>query len=132
MATWTPKEQEEIEYRIKIVKSFLEQWERMDELVQKAFRQKEVTGDEEEEFLKLKSQLARRHQYIMEYLGKEYVRPEPITPFLSSTVTLDNMKDIHFDFFKKLRLQWHATMLQLNEALGYLMTHLELQVPLED
>jgi len=132
MATWNQKEQEELEYRIKLIKNFLDKWDRYDQLLQKSYREKNNTSEEEEEFLKLKSQVARSHQYLMEYLGPEYVRPEPITPFLSSTVTLDNMKDIQFDFFKKLRLQWHATMLRLNEALGYLMTHLELQVPLDD
>lgn len=131
MASWNQKEQEEIEYRIQLIKGFLEKWERFDELMQKAFFTKNVSEEEEDEFMKLKAQLARRHQYILEYLGAEYVKPEPITPYLSSTVTLSNLKDIHFDFYKKLRLQWHATYLRLNEALGYLMTHLELQIPLD-
>lgn len=132
MASWNPKEQEEIEYRAQLIKQFLEKWERFDELFQKAFTEKSVAAEEEDEFMKLKAQLARRHQYILEYLGNEYFKPEPITPYLSSTVTLSGMKEIHFEFYKKLRLQWHATLLRLTEALGYLMTHLELQIPLED
>ena len=59
-----------------------------------------MSQEEEEEFLRLKAQLARRHQYILEYLGKEYDRPEPITPYLSSTVTLNGLKDIHPEFYK--------------------------------
>jgi len=94
MVSWNPKEKEEIEYRIKVVKEFLKLWERYDELF--------------------------RHAY----------RAEPITSYLSDTVTLRGMVGIHFDFYKKLRMQWHATFLRLNEALGYLMTHLEMEMPL--
>ena len=132
MASWNPKEKEEIEFRIKAIQQFLELWYRYDELFQHAYRDKDVSAEKEEEFLKLKSQLARRHQYLMEYLGKEYSRAEAITPFLSDTVTLRNMVGIYFDFYKKLRLQWHSTMLRLNEALGYLMTHMELESPIEE
>ncbi|MGC9329469.1 MAG: hypothetical protein ACP5I1_17675 [Candidatus Hinthialibacter sp.] len=132
MASWNPKEKEEIEYRIKIIKEFLKLWERYDELFRQAYLDKKATPEEEEEFFKIKAQLARRHQYLLEYLEEEYDRAEPITPYLSDTVTLHGMLNIHFDFYKKLRLQWHATFLRLNEALGYLMTHLELEKPLGD
>ncbi len=131
MASWNQKEKEEIEYRIKVIKEFLKLWERYDELFRHAYRDKDASATEEEEFFKLKAQLARRHQYLMEYLEKEYVKAEPVTPYLSDTVTLRGMINIHFDFYKKLRMQWHATFLRLNEALGYLMTHLELEMPLE-
>jgi len=130
MASWNQKEKEEIEYRIKVIKEFLKMWERYDELFRHAYRDKEATTAEEEEFFKLKGQMARRHQYLLEYLEKEYARAEPVTPYLSDTVTLRGMIGIHFDFYKKLRMQWHATFLRLNEALGYLLTHLELEMPL--
>jgi len=132
MASWNQKEKEEIEFRIDAIKKFLKMWYRYDELFQHAFLDQEASQEQEEEFFKLKSQLARRHQYLLEYLGKEYDRAEPITEYLSDTVTLRNMIGIHFDFYKKLCVQWHATMLRLNEALGYLMTHLELEIPLEE
>lgn len=132
MASWTPKEKDEIEYRISAISQFLEMWVRYDELFLQAFHEKKTNAEHEEEFLKLKGALARRHQYLMQYLGKEYYRPEPITEFLSDTVTLHNMIGIHIDFFKKLCLQWHHTFIHLNEALGYLRTHLELERPLEE
>ncbi|RJP35353.1 MAG: hypothetical protein C4527_00790 [Candidatus Omnitrophota bacterium] len=132
MASWNLKEKEEIEFRVNAIKQFLEMWHRYDDLFNHAFYNKEATPEQEEEFFKLKSQLARRHQYLLEYLGKEYDRAEPITPYLSDTVTLQNMIGIHFDFYKKLCLQWHDTTLRLNEALGYLLTHLDLEVPLEE
>ncbi len=132
MVSWSPKEKEEIEFRINAIKQFLELWYRYDELFQEAFHHEKCTPEMEDEFFKLKSQLARRHQYLLEYLGKEYDRAEPITPYLSDTVTLRNMVGIHFDFYKKLCLQWHDTTLRLNEALGHLMTHLDLEVPLEE
>ena len=131
MATWNQKEKEEIEFRIQSIKKMLDLWYRYDELFRKAYHTQEVSQEEDDEFLKIKSQLARRHQYLLEYLGKEYEKAEPITNYLSDTVTLRNMVGIHEDFYKKLCLQWHQTMLRLKEALGYLITHLELETPLE-
>ncbi len=131
MSTWNQKEKEEIEYRIKVIKQFLELWERYDAMFQHVYREQDATNEEEEEFFKIKSQLARRHQYLLEYLEDEYIKPEVITSYLSDTLTLRNMIGIHFDFYKKLRMQWHATFLHLNEALGYLMTHMELEMPLD-
>jgi len=131
MSTWNEKEKEEIEYRIKVIKQFIELWERYDAMFQALHRDLDATNEQEEEFFKIKSQLARRHQYLIEYLEDEYVKPEVITSYLSDTLTLHNMIGIHFDFYKKLRMQWHATFLHLNEALGYLMTRLELEMPLD-
>lgn len=130
MASWNQKEKEEIEYRIQVIKQFLELWNRYDQLFDSAYHEKDPKAELEVEFLKIKSNLARRHQYLMDYLGDEYKRPEPVTPFLSDTVTLQSMVNITFDFYKKLKLQWHATTLHLNEALGTLMTQLELEKPL--
>jgi hypothetical protein len=130
MASWSDREREEIEFRIAAVQKFLEQWQRFDSSFQRAYRQEKITQQDEEEFLKLKSEIARRHQYLLEYLGEEYRMGMPITSYLSDTVTLSNMQGIHFDFYKKLCGQWHATFLALNAALGYLMVHLEEQIPL--
>lgn len=131
MAGWNEREREEIEFRIAAIKKFLELWGKYDEMFQRAYREEgPIDQEDEEEFLKLKSELARRHQYLMEYLKEEYNLGVPITPYLSDTVTLDNMRGIHFDFYKKLCGQWHATFLALNNALGYLMVHLEDQIPL--
>ncbi|MBI1390943.1 MAG: hypothetical protein GC154_21135 [bacterium] len=131
MSAWNPKEQEEIEYRIKCIKQFLELWVRYDEFFQSAYHGAEVTAQQEEEFLKLKSQCARRHQYIIEYMGAEYKGAEQITNYLSDTVTLQTLVGIHFDFYKKLSLQWHHAFLKLNEALGILRTHLEIELALD-
>lgn len=133
MASWNPKEQEEIEFRIKAISQFLELWVRYGELFEVAYHDQQAESSQEEEFLKIKGQLARRHQYLSEYLGNEYARgkKEPITPFLSDTVTMRNMTSIQFDFYKKLMLQWHHTYLNMNEALGELRVHLELEIPLE-
>jgi hypothetical protein len=130
MASWNEREREEIEFRMAAVQKFLEQWQRLNAMFQRAYRQEEITQQDEEEFLKLKSLVARRHQYLLEYLGEEYEMGQPITPLLSDMVTLRNLQGIHWDFYKKLRGQWHVTFLALNSALGYLMVHLEEQIPL--
>ncbi|MFH1741341.1 MAG: hypothetical protein ABIH23_20245 [bacterium] len=130
MASWNDREREEIEFRIAAVQKFLDLWQQLNGMFQRAYRQEDVSQQDEEEFLKLKSTLARRHQYLMEYLSEEYDMGMPITALLSDMVTLNNMQGIHSDFYRKLRAQWHTTFLALNSALGYLMVHLEEQTPL--
>lgn len=131
MASWNEKEKEEIEYRIKHIKQFLDLWTRYDALFQSAYHEQKATPELEEEFLKLKAHCARRHQYLLEYLGKEYKGAEQVTPYLSDTVTLKTMIGIHVDFYKKLSLQWHHVFLRLHEAMGFLRTCLELEAPLD-
>ena len=131
MASWNQKEQEEIEFRVGAIKKFLELWFRYDELFQSAYGSEQIDPKEEDEYLQLKSQLARRHQYLLEYLGGEYEGGGPITEYLSNTVTLSGMRGLHPDFYKKLCGSWHKSAIYLNAALGYLQSRLEEQVPLE-
>ena len=130
MASWNDREREEIEFRIAAVQKFLDLWQQLNGMFQRAYRQEDISQQDEEGFLKLKSTLACRHQYLLEYLSEEYDMALPITSLLSDMVTLNSMQGIHADFYKKLRGQWHTTFLALNSALGYLMVHLEEQTPL--
>ncbi len=131
MASWNQKEQEEIEFRIGAIKKFLEHWHRYDDLIEKTFGTDSVDSKEEQEFLQLKSKLARQHQYLLEYLGNEYGSGVQITDYLADTVTLDGMRGIHLDFHKKLSGRWHKTTIFMNAALGYLQARLEDQIPLD-
>lgn len=130
MASWNQRELEEIEFRIAALKKQQEMWLRFDELFQSAYGAEKVDPKAEEEFLQLKSQIARRQQYLLEYLGSEF-GGEPLTDYLGDVVTLYAMREIHPDFYKKLCTRWHKAMINFNAAIGNLQSRLELQIPLE-
>jgi len=117
----------EAEEKIRNVREFLDNFYAFFHMVKKVYKDAESipTREDEENFLKLKSHLARRHQILLESLGKDYISAERITPLLSSTVTLRNVKTYHEDFYRKVEKQWHTVYLHLYETLGQLRHKLE-------
>lgn len=117
----------EVEEKIRNVREFLDNFYAFFQMVKKVHRDAETvpTREDEENFLKLKSHLARKHQILLESLGKDYISSERITPLLSSTVTLRNTKNFHEDFYRKVERQWHTVYLHLYETLGQLRYKLE-------
>jgi hypothetical protein len=112
----------ELEEKIRGVREFQDSFLTFFRLVKKAFKEAEVmpTREDEENFLRLKSNLARKHQILLESLGKDYISGERITPLLSATVTLRNTKTFHEEFYRKVEKQWHTVYLHLFETLGQL------------
>jgi type I site-specific restriction-modification system R (restriction) subunit len=117
----------EAEEKIRGVREFLDNFYTFYQMVKKVYKDAEAvpTREDEENFLKLKSHLARKHQILLESLGKDYISGERITPILSSTVTLRNIKTFHEDFYRKVEKQWHTVYLHLYETLGQLRHKLE-------
>lgn len=117
----------EVEEKIRNVREFIDSFLTFFRLVKTAYKEPEAlpTREQEEQFLRLKSSIARRHQILLESLGKDYISAERITPLLSSTVTLRNTKTFHEEFYRKVEKQWHTVFLHLYETLGQLRYKLE-------
>jgi len=74
----------------------------------------------ENQFLKIKSKLAREHQVIKECLGGDY-RFDPNTMNIISNAT--NLEAIYSQSevaIKKLQNEWHRAFISINETLGSL------------
>lgn len=112
----------ELEEKIRNLREFVDSFLTFFRLVKKAYTEPDTmpTREEEENFLRLKSSMARRHQILLESLAKDYISSERITPLLSATVTLRNTKTFHEEFYRKVEKQWHTVYLHLYETLGQL------------
>ena len=79
----------------------------------------EITREEEDKFLRLKCQLARRHEYLIYWLDKEYIVMEPITKLLQDTMTLRRVSEYKRNFYTKIEAAWHRTVLSLARTAGH-------------
>jgi hypothetical protein len=108
------------EERIKEIRSFIEMWLTYAKAFKRAFKGAEITREDENEFLKLKSNLARRHAILLEALQRDYIGGESIRPILSQTVTLSHVNRIRPEHYEKIERSWHETYIHLNETIGHL------------
>lgn len=110
----------ELEDRLKDIRSFLELWLQFHRAYKRAYRGEEVTREDETEFLKIKSSLARRHAILMASLDKDYIGGDTIRPILTQTVTLRHMSKIRPEHYERIERAWHNTYIHLNESVGHL------------
>ena len=119
-----PKHNER-EEQLKDVKDFLRLWLSFHKSYKRAYKGEEITAEAEAVFLKMKSELARRHVILMERLDEDYISAETIRPVLFQTVTLRQISSIRQEHFDKMENQWHSTYIHLNESIGHLTYLLE-------
>lgn len=113
------------EDRLKDIKGFLEIWLQFHKAYKRAYRGEEITRDAEAEFLKMKSNIARRHTFLLESLGRDYINADTVRPILSQTVTLRHMSKLRPEHYEKIERAWHNTYIHLNESVGHLRYLLE-------
>ncbi len=111
-----------LEEKNEILKGFIESWMLFFQMVRMAYheRDKIITAEDEKKFLKVKSHCARKHEFLLEALGSDYINGERITPLLNATVTLRNIQTFHDEFYRKVERQWHTSLLNLHVAWGQL------------
>jgi hypothetical protein len=116
-----------LEEKNEILKAFIESWMLFFQMVSAAYqeRDKMITVEDEKKFLKIKSHCARKHEYLLEALGSDYINGERITSLLNATVTLRNIQTFHEEFYRKVERQWHTSLLNLHLAWGQLRYKIE-------
>lgn len=74
----------------------------------------------ENQFLKVKSKLAREHQVIKDTLGADYRFDASIINIISSATNLEAIYSQSEVAVKKLQNEWHRAFISINETLGTL------------
>lgn len=112
-------EREQCERQVEYIRSFLDDWQAFLAMMRAAHRGRDITREDEAEFLKLKSQIAQRHQYMLNWIERDYLEREAITPLLRSCVTLGMIRGYDQEFYQKIEKQWHTTFIRLQLTLGH-------------
>jgi hypothetical protein len=72
----------------------------------------------ENQFLKIKSKLAREHQVIKEQLGADYKLDGNTMNIISGATNLESIYAQSEVAIKKLQNEWHRAFISINETLG--------------
>lgn len=74
----------------------------------------------ENQFLKIKSKLAREHQVLKECLGGDYKFDPNTMNIISNATNLETIYSQSEVAIKKLQNEWHRAFISINETLGTL------------
>jgi hypothetical protein len=72
----------------------------------------------ENQFLKIKSKLAREHQVLRESLGPDYKLDSNTMNIVSGATNLETIYSQSEVAIKKLQNEWHRAFISINETLG--------------
>ena len=103
----------ELREKIKGLKEIIDLWVKFNNLISDVQTNKAVTREQEDEFLNIKTLLARRQQVLKDSLLN-------LMNVLSQATTLNDMIKTPEIQAKKFYTDWHETYLRLNELLGRL------------
>lgn len=120
-----PKEREHLEECLANLKTFLVSWQAFYFLFRQTYLGEPVTVDLENRFLKMKSEVARKHQFLYEQLGQLYVGRALITDLLRMVVNLEKISKTQSSNFYKVERFWHEFYLNLYDTLTTIQFRLE-------
>ena len=107
-----------IEQRCQLVREFMNDWLLFNQILS-AYPKPGVNKAElENQFLKVKSKLAREHRVLQETLGSDYQLDGNTMNIVSGATSLETIYGQSDMSVKKLQQEWHRAFISINETLG--------------
>lgn len=100
--------------------TLLDLWRQFHEFFSMAVKGDNLTHENEEAFLDLKSQIAMLHDSFMEALTRDHNIGQEVLGIISRTITLKHLNRQSVADIKKMEIEWHESYLLLNDTIGYL------------
>jgi hypothetical protein len=116
-AALAPKDREQLEECVATVKSFLDLWLQFYWFFRRVFLGEPVNTQKELQFLQFKSEVARRHQYLMDQLGREYIGGGDITDLLRKVVNMEKIARTQKENYHKIEKEWHIVLINLHDTM---------------
>jgi hypothetical protein len=111
---------EELDRNIHVTREFMNDWLLFNQILS-AYPSPGVNKAQlENQFLKIKSKLAREHQVIKECLGADYKFDPNTMNIVSNATNLETIYSQSEVAIKKLQNEWHRAFISINETLGSL------------
>ena len=111
---------ETLERHVKLCNEFLNDWLLFNQILS-AFPSPGVNKAQlENQFLKIKSKLAREHQVLKDALGPDYKLDANTMNIVSGATNLEGIYSQSEVAIKKLQNEWHRAFISINETLGVL------------
>jgi hypothetical protein len=114
----TPEERQEL---LEETRTLLKQWTRIREFLLMAFASGEVTRDDEQAFLELKSATARSQRVVSRKIPEDLAfGADKITDFLRQAISVSHLKGLPLADKRGLVGEWHVASVMLHRAVGAL------------
>jgi hypothetical protein len=111
---------EMLDRHVKLCNEFLNDWLLFNQILS-AFPSPGVNKAQlENQFLKIKSKLAREHQVLKDALGPDYKLDANTMNIVSGATNLEGIYSQSEVAIKKLQNEWHRAFISINETLGVL------------
>ncbi len=109
-----------LERQVKICTEFMNDWLLFNQILS-AYPSPNVNKAQlENQFLKIKSKLAREHQVLKDTLGTDYKLDGNTMNIVSGATNLEQIYSQSEVAVKKLQNEWHRAFISINETLGVL------------
>ena len=111
---------ETLDRHVRLCNEFLNDWLLFNQILS-AFPSPGVNKAQlENQFLKIKSKLAREHQVLKDALGPDYKLDANTMNIVSGATNLEGIYSQSEVAIKKLQNEWHRAFISINETLGVL------------
>lgn len=114
----------QLQNRYKVCREYTELWQNYFEFFSEDLEEKQITEEMENEFQNIMNILALNHYKFSELCG-EYMRDAmSIMDTLSQTPSLASIKTMTESTRQKLMVEWHSTFIDMNKAMGKILSRL--------
>ena len=109
-----------IAHRVEMTREFMNDWLLFNQILS-AYPSPGVNKAQlENQFLKIKSKLARSHKVLKDTIGSDYALDGATMNIVSNATNLESIYSQSEVAVKKLQTEWHRAFIAINETLGTL------------
>lgn len=110
-----------LENRISVCREYIQLWSKFFQFFAEDIQNRNITPEEEKAFFQTITALSRKGFLFTELMSDAFSSHDRLLEVLTNSVSLANIKTLDEATLSKLELDWHATFLDMNVALGRLL-----------
>jgi hypothetical protein len=109
---------EQLERRVELCREFMNDWLLFNQILSAYPNPGANKAQLENQFLKIKSKLAREHRVLKDTLQSDYNIDMNLMNIVSQATSLENIHGQSEVAIKKMETEWHRAFISINETLG--------------
>ena len=109
-----------LDKRVELCREFMNYWLLFNQILSAYPKKESNKAQLEQQFLKVKSKLAREHRVLKDTLQADYGIDQNVMNIVSGATSLENIYAQSEVAIKKLLTEWHRAFISINETLGVL------------
>ena len=107
-----------IERNVVLLGSFMDLWKRFHDVLEAVRKRNEVSDEDEEDFLKIKTGIAHQQAWLAETFESQSHFTDEVMGTLSLTLSLHDYLALSATQIKRIEVQWHNLFILMHGQLG--------------